>query len=79
MFPWLARAVWKEPIMRRAAVAVLAALLAVITAAGPAGAVGAFGPPAKVIDPHCGSVSSHAVVGGSTPPARTPLIRLMDL
>jgi hypothetical protein len=61
----LARAVWKEPIMRRAAIAVLAALLVVVTAAGPVGAVGAFGPRTTVIDLGCGTfLHSRAVLGG---------------
>jgi hypothetical protein len=64
MVTWLARVVWKEPIMRRAAVTVLTALL-VVTAAGPVGAVGAFGPRATVIDLNCGTfLLSRAVLGG---------------
>jgi len=65
MVTWLARVVWKELIMRRAAIAVLAALVVVVTAAGPVGAVGAFGPRATVIDLNCGTfLISRAVLGG---------------
>src|SRR5919198_3156998 len=64
MFRWLACPAGKEPIMRRAAVAVLTALLlVVVTAAGPVRAVGAFGPPATIAR-GCGVVSSRAALGG---------------